>query len=283
MNWNGFPGMSITSELHTAHVAEAFDSVANSFEAALENDITRTIRRRIYTLIESLLSPESTILDINCGVGIDTVELAKRGYRVTGSDLSPEMVREARVRSAQHHTGIEFTRTSFEDLSPFSERTFDMVFSNFGGLNCVPTLETVAAQVSQVVKLGGYFVAVVMPPFSLWELLAGSIKVNFRFAFRRLRRRVPASGFGESVFSVSYYSPRTFARVFNNAFEVKLIRGMNIISPPPHATRFVGSFPRLVKWLDGLEQTLAALPVFRSLGDHYIIVLRRRNSTQETA
>ena len=65
------------SQTHTARVAEAFDSVAERFEATLENNITRGIRSKLYTLIDSLVPRGSEILDINCGIGIDAVELAR--------------------------------------------------------------------------------------------------------------------------------------------------------------------------------------------------------------
>ncbi|HEY4612382.1 MAG TPA: methyltransferase domain-containing protein, partial [Bacteroidota bacterium] len=110
--------MSTLSNAHTVRVAEAFNGVARSFETMLENDITRGIRRTVYAILETLVEPGSTILDINCGIGIDAVELAKKGYRVAGADLSPNMIQQAQLRAAQHGAQLEFIETTFEDLSP---------------------------------------------------------------------------------------------------------------------------------------------------------------------
>lgn len=41
--------------------------------------------------------PGSTVLDIGCGVGRHSVELALRGFNVTGIDLSPGMLKQART------------------------------------------------------------------------------------------------------------------------------------------------------------------------------------------
>jgi len=44
---------------------------------------------------EFALKPGAAILDVGCGTGRHSVELAKRGYKVTGIDLSAEMLKEA--------------------------------------------------------------------------------------------------------------------------------------------------------------------------------------------
>jgi SAM-dependent methyltransferase len=47
-------------------------------------------------LVESLLAPPARVLDAGCGTGRTTIELARRGYAVTGVDLDPSMITEAR-------------------------------------------------------------------------------------------------------------------------------------------------------------------------------------------
>lgn len=53
------------------------------------------------------LSPGMAILDIGCGTGRHAVELARRGYRVTGVDLSEGMLAEARRKAGE--AGVEVT------------------------------------------------------------------------------------------------------------------------------------------------------------------------------
>ncbi|HWP82026.1 MAG TPA: methyltransferase domain-containing protein [Bacteroidota bacterium] len=271
--------MSTVNEIERARVAEAFNSVAESFEAVLENDITRGLRQRIYETIRSLTPPGSNILDINCGTGIDAVALAEEGYKVVGIDVAPKMIEEAKRRSKKvGANNVEFLVGSFEDLSLLTGRRFDLVLSNFGGLNCVNSLNTVAEQVAQVVRPGGYFVAMVMPPVCLWEIVAGLVRMNFRFAFRRLRKNVQATGFRGGTFTVHYYSPRTFTAAFRRWFKVRKIMGLNIISPPPHATGFKTIYPRLSSRLERLEGIVARLPGVRGAGDHFVAVLQKLES-----
>jgi ubiquinone/menaquinone biosynthesis C-methylase UbiE len=271
--------MPATNELQVEEVAAAFDSVARDFEETLENDITRAFRQRVYETIRSLVPPGSRILDINCGIGIDAVSLAQQGYRTSGLDISPGMIAQARERAKNAGTGsVEFFVSSFNDLSKVSPKSFDLILSNFGGLNCAASLEQCAAEVARSVRPGGYFIAVVMPKVSLWEVVAGISRLNFRWGFRRFAREVQATGFRGNTFTVSYYSPRSFKRFFARLFTVCSIRGMNVLSPPPHAVRFRSRHPFLSAMLERWEPRVAAFPLIRSVGDHFMIVLQRSDT-----
>ena len=48
------------------------------------------------------------VLDIGCGTGRHAVELARRGYRVTGVDLSPSQIEAARTKAAADRVPVDF-------------------------------------------------------------------------------------------------------------------------------------------------------------------------------
>jgi 2-polyprenyl-3-methyl-5-hydroxy-6-metoxy-1,4-benzoquinol methylase len=50
------------------------------------------------------------ILDIGCGTGRHAIELARRGYHVTGFDLSEGQLRRAREKAAAAGVAVEFQR-----------------------------------------------------------------------------------------------------------------------------------------------------------------------------
>ncbi len=60
-----------------------------------------------FLLQELQLSPGAKILDIGCGTGRHSIELARQGYQMTGIDLSSEMLAEA--QRAADRSGVEVT------------------------------------------------------------------------------------------------------------------------------------------------------------------------------
>jgi len=60
------------------------------------------------------------ILDIGCGTGRHSIELTRRGYKVTGIDLSDAQLAEARRKAALLNLGIDFRKMDARELT-FSE------------------------------------------------------------------------------------------------------------------------------------------------------------------
>jgi len=68
----------------------------------------------------------ATALDFGCGIGRMAVALAGNYSRVTGVDISPEMVK--RARENVKHPAVEFTLLDGDSL-PFPDASFDLVYS----------------------------------------------------------------------------------------------------------------------------------------------------------
>ena len=260
-------------------VARAFDSIAPEFDTSFENDVTQRIRTIVYSTISSLAPPHSPLLDINCGTGIDATALSSLGYTVTGIDISSSMLEQARTRTPRtSRPAPEFHQCNFQDLSILSGRTFEVVLSNFGGLNCSDSVEQICREVAGVTVSGGHFVAVVMPRACIWELAAGFAKFNVGEGVRRFRKEVYATGFGSHSFRVYYHPLRKFVKAASKWFDPVSARGLCVVSPPPHASGFRSSFSKLSGVLRRVDNILGRLPVLRGMGDHYLVVLRRNTN-----
>ena len=55
-------------------------------------------------------------LDLGCGTGTNALEMARRGWRVTGVDFASRAIREARRKAAREGFGIEFLAADVSDL-----------------------------------------------------------------------------------------------------------------------------------------------------------------------
>jgi ubiquinone/menaquinone biosynthesis C-methylase UbiE len=78
------------------------------------------------------------ILDIGCGTGRHAVELAKRGYRVTGFDLAEGQLRRAREKAAEAGVSVEFERR--DATQPHFAEEFDAALMFCEG--AFPLMET---------------------------------------------------------------------------------------------------------------------------------------------
>jgi len=65
----------------------------------------------------------SRVLDVGCGLGAQTVELASRGYHLVGLDISPTMISRANDEAEDHGLHIDFVRGDMRDMT--FEEPFD--------------------------------------------------------------------------------------------------------------------------------------------------------------
>ena len=94
--------------------------------------------------------PGEKILDLGCGDGVLTAQIAERGANVLGVDASPEMVDAARNRGITAQT-IDAAQMTFQ-------RQFDAVFSN-AALHWIHDQQGLLRGVARALKPGGRFVA----------------------------------------------------------------------------------------------------------------------------
>ncbi len=264
---------------HAERVASAFDEVAEIFDSTFEpSPVIQRLRQKVYNEIQRRVPLGSLILDINCGTGIDALLLTKKGYTVHGIDISQKMIEQARKKiGIERITNVEFSVSSFDRLPEKLTQRYDLVLSNFGGLNCTNNLDKVAEEIAAVTKQGGFFIGIVMPPFCIWETASGLLYGRWRYAFRRLRKNTAATGFYGKGFIVFYHSPQHIVSAFRPRFQVKQIVGLSVFSPPPAARRFIEHYPRLTSFLERFDESVEKFPLIRSIGDHLMIVLKRRN------
>ncbi|MCL4291516.1 MAG: methyltransferase domain-containing protein [Acidimicrobiia bacterium] len=85
--------------------------------AYLRNAFTKGTEQEVSFLVEVLeLSPGSTVLDVGCGPGRHSLELARRGIRVTGVDLSERFLDLAREAAARDGLDARFVRLDVREL-----------------------------------------------------------------------------------------------------------------------------------------------------------------------
>jgi SAM-dependent methyltransferase len=265
--------------------ALAFDSVAPSYDGPQGNNhLIQRMRDLVWERIESLLPPApASLIDLGCGTGIDAQHFAEQGHHVVATDWSPAMVERAAARADTVSRGtIEAIHAGAQELDRLHASfagTFDMAYSNFGPLNCVPDLGTTGRALAELMRPGGHAVFTVIGRWCPWEIAHYARQGRWTRVKVRFARDITPVGMNGGTIWTRYHTPREFAREWiGDAGEWDLVRyeGLSTFVPPPYLTslseRRPAVFERMARW----DARTAEWPVMRSLGDHFLVVLRRR-------
>lgn len=266
--------------INEENAAKGFSKQAAGFDQYdAGNTIIQYKRKRVRGRVEQDLSPGSAILELNAGTGQDSLYFASLGHHVHATDIAPGMLEELRKKvGAQHLTDrITYELCSFTRLDELREKgPYDLIFSNFAGLNCTDELDKVLRSFSALLKPGGRATLVVLPPFCLWESLL-AFKGKFRTAFRRWFSNKGARSHVEGhYFKCWYYSPAYIIRCLKDSFELTGLEGLCTIVPPSYIEHFAERYPGLYRWLSKKEDRWKSRWPWRNIGDYYIITLRKK-------
>jgi SAM-dependent methyltransferase len=99
------------------------------------------------------LKPGMKVLDVACGTGNQSIPAARTGAQVTGLDIAPNLLEQARQRAQSENLKIEFVEGDAEKL-PYPAGQFDVVMSMFGAM-FAPRPDVVASELKRVCRPGG--------------------------------------------------------------------------------------------------------------------------------
>src|SRR5580698_965803 len=132
----------LKSRMKAAWTAGDFGQIAPFISGEAENFVARLN-----------LKPGAQLLDVACGTGNSAIPAARAGGRVTGVDIAPNLLEQARVRAAAEQLEILFQEGDAEQL-PYPDESFDFVITMFGAM-FAPRPERVAGELMRVCRPGG--------------------------------------------------------------------------------------------------------------------------------
>ncbi|HEY0946187.1 MAG TPA: methyltransferase domain-containing protein [Opitutaceae bacterium] len=101
-------------------------------------------------------------IDIGCGEGHNTRQLARRGARMTGIDIAETFITHAAAEEERAPLGIVYHHASAVEL-PISDGVYEFATA-FMSLMDIPELERVLAEVHRVLRPGGFFQFSILHP-----------------------------------------------------------------------------------------------------------------------
>lgn len=262
-----------------------FDEVAAQYDAEFtDTPLGKRQRAIVHTYLEGVVRPGMRVLELNCGTGHDAVWLAARGAEVTATDASSRMVEVAsrKVEGARVAGSISFRQLMIEDLiDPEIQRelgAFDLILSNFDGLNCVRDLSPFPEAFTSLLRPKGHAILVFMNPICAMEIFSLLLRGRWRRALQRLRRDGLEVHIGNGIAMRTWFHPvgRTL-RHFRRGFVARHVEAVGLITPPTLMRSFYHRHESTFRRFFPLEDLLASLPPFNRMGDHVLLHLQRRD------
>lgn len=108
---------------------------------------------------------DKKVLEIGCGAGIDSVELATYGAIVDAIDFTDTAVNLTKELAKEANVSINVQKADATKL-PFNSGTFDMVYS-YGVIHHIPKVDDVLLEIQRVLKPYGIFMGMVYNKDSL--------------------------------------------------------------------------------------------------------------------
>ena len=269
-------------------MASSFDTVAHNYDETFTFTQTGKYQReRVWHYLDklNLNSKDVSALEINCGTGEDAVYLANLFQTVVATDLSSEMIRIAIEKSKQKKIDtIEFLATDMLEIrNRLPGRLFEMIFSNFGGLNCLneDQIQNLSSELEAMSNPGGNLILVIMGRRCLWEKLYFFLKGKTSMVNRRMISTGVNANIGTTHQKTYYYSPKEIKNHFSGNWSFSRVIPIGLFLPPSYLDPFFSKHPWLLKLLRSAEKIFGGLSVGADYADHYLIHFTRNEMKKE--
>lgn len=256
----------------------------SDFDVAVQNydkQFTHSIvgleqRKQVWKCIEKLkIAPSSTVLEINGGTGEDAYRWSQLGHRIHSTDISAEMVKRAGEKFPELH----FTPLDFKDIQTHNG-TYDIVFSNFGGLNCASPeeLKRFMSDVATKLNPNGQLIMIIMGKKCWWDRWYMKRKTGSKETSHRRNTSAPVEVMVDGV-SVKtwYYAPHDIKAFASNHFTLQKVRPIGLFVPPSYLAPYFEKKKTIFSILSGLDRGLG-LPFWSNQADHYFISFTKKHS-----
>jgi len=256
-----------------------FDASAKNYDTIFTfSEIGKAQRNLVLQyLSKNILQKEKlNILELNCGTGEDAMYFSKKGHRILATDISKVMLQTAKIKC--QNTNIRFVQQNINTITDktFTEQ-FDLIFSNFGGLNCLskPQLDRFTKISTSLLTSSGKMVLVIMPKQCLWERIYFLLKGKNKKAFRRNTNKPVLANVEGVQIPTWYYNPKDIVTLAKDNYKILAIKPIGMSIPPSYLESFFTNKKGVLKLLIRFEG-LFSFRFWARYADHYLIALQKK-------
>jgi len=237
-----------------------------------ENPTLTWMRQQVMKQVLKYLRPNDKILELNSGTGIDAEFFASLGYIVHCTDLSDGMIERMKIKfSAEKFSDkVTIQQCSFTELDKIGNKKFDFIFSNFGGLNCIPDLKESTKFYPSLLNKNGRVCLVILPTICPWEIIQlfrGKLKV----AFRRFNKKGVLANVEGIKICTYYFSVSRVMKALGKNFKLLKVESLALFTPIPQMEKIPKKYPGLARLFNKMDEKISGIFPFNRIGDHIII------------
>jgi ubiquinone/menaquinone biosynthesis C-methylase UbiE len=254
-----------------------FDIASISYDETFTNtSIGKAQRMQVYRQLNTVIHQKKRlhILELNCGTGEDANYFIKLKHTITATDISSKMIAVAKDKFK--NKDINFYQLDINQLHQQTfTNNFDLIFSNFGGFNCLSKNEiaTFFLSANKILNTEGKIALVIMPKHTIWEKIYFFLKGDFKKANRRNTNYSIEANVDGTAVKTWYFNPKEMVEIAKE-FSVKKIKPVGFFVPPSYLQSSLLGNKTVVLFLSFLDR-LFPFSFLAKYADHYYIELQK--------
>lgn len=257
----------------------SFDTYASSYDSHFTySKIGKLQRDAVYAKLIPLLNKQYKVIELNCGTGFDAFCLADNVDRYFATDVSEKMIELCQTKLNQKNIpNLQFKCISIQQINA-ELKSYNFVFSDFGGLNCLSPNEIsefARACFNQLPSDSELFF-VIMGTKCFWERFYFLLKGKLTKAFRRSSKLGVRTNISGQEFTTWYYSPKEIKNIFRSKYNYIGKGAIGLFVPPSYLNPFFEKRIGLLNFLARLDKLFTTFKWTANYADHYYIHLKKR-------
>ncbi|AUC77153.1 class I SAM-dependent methyltransferase [Olleya sp. Bg11-27] len=254
-----------------------FDVAAKTYDSDFTfSKIGLAQRQIVYSNLSAIFKTKTklNILELNCGTGYDALNFVKAGHQVIATDISEQMIRTANKKPKSENLTFKTLDITNLNTASFSNK-FDVIFSDFGGFNCL-TKNEIDNFLKISVKLlnpKGKIILVIMPKLCVWERIYFSIKIQFKKAKRRQTEHFTLANVNGQNVKTWYYNPKDIKVLAEKDFNINTIKPVGLSIPPSYLEHSIVSNTFVLGLFKRLDAVFTSSKLAK-YADHFLIELQ---------
>jgi SAM-dependent methyltransferase len=250
------------------HVAKAYD------EQFTDTKIGKAQRDLVWKYVRNQVNSAQKALELNCGTGRDAQFLAEHCNTVMATDLSPEMIDFAKTKYQK--SNLSFQTLDINRVDQIDDK-FDLIFSNFGGLNCLDPKEWIklSSTLSNKLNPGGEIIAVIMSRNCAWERFYFKKQKDEVNRNRRRSKEVILANVDGVDVKTWYYSPDEIIGYMQPNFTFIGTKPIGLFIPPSYLEPYFRKKKVIFNVLKLMESFSVSSNKNSDKADHYLIHFKK--------